>query len=166
VARVGAAATWTALIEQRGTFNFLHLATHVSGGSRVPLSARLELTPEPSRPDGRVSADEVARQRFSGLRLAVVPACSSASATRARIAGSLDFANAFLMAGADEVLGTLWNVSDRETSVAVLEFYDGLRAGLTARQALDKVWHTGLSNPTGAIGLSVSAALQLSSTHP
>jgi CHAT domain-containing protein len=165
-ARVGAEATWTSLLQQRGSFDLLHLATHISSGSRVPLSARLQMTPEATRPDGRVSADEVARERFPSLRLAVVASCSSATAAPARIAGSLDFANAFLSAGADEVLGTLWDIPDRETSAAISEFYESLNAGQNPKQALQRIWLKGLENHADVASLSVRAALQLSSTHP
>lgn len=166
VSRIGAAATWTSLVQQLGTFDLLHLATHISSGSRIPLSARLTLAPETTRPDGRVSADEVARLRFPGLRFAVVASCSSAAAAPARIAGSLDFANAFLSAGADEVLGTLWDVPDRETSAAVFELYDELKAGLNPGHALAKVWLGGLKNSADAASLGVRTSLQLASTHP
>lgn len=164
--RTDTAATWSSLLEQRGSFNLLHLATHVSSGSRVALSARLALAPEPGRPDGRISADDVARMRLPGLRLAVVASCSSAALAPTKIAGSLDFTRAFLSAGADEVLGTLWDVADRETATAVAEFYDGLKAGLNPRQALRKVWLTGVESHAQPAGLSVRAALQMSSTHP
>lgn len=166
IAKVGREATWGALVRHAGSFNLLHLATHLSSGSRVPLSARLELTPELARPDGRVSADEVARARFPGLRLAVVASCSSGAAAPARLAGSLDFAHAFLHAGAEEVLGTLWNVPDRETALVIREFYDHLEVGLEPEQALRRVWLTGLEEETDAAGVNVRAALQLFGTHP
>jgi hypothetical protein len=166
IAKVGAAATWTALRQQAGGFNLLHLATHISSGSRVPLSSRLELAPESLRPDGRVSADEVAQQHFRGLRLVVVASCSSAAAAPVRIAGSLDFARAFLKAGADEVLGTLWDVPDREVSAAIFDFYNGLRVGLSPSQALARVWAAGLGSQADAATFSVRSALQLSRMHP
>jgi CHAT domain-containing protein len=165
-ARTDAAATWMSLLERRGSFNVLHLATHVSSGSRVPLSARLELAPEPGRPDGRVSADDVARVKLAGLRLAVVASCSSAAAAPTKIAGSLDFTRAFLTAGATEVVGTLWDVADRETATAVSEFYDALKAGFSPRQALRKVWLTGLESHAEPADLSVRAGLQMSSKQP
>lgn len=163
--RIGAQATWTSLLQQRGSFNVLHLAVHASSGSRVPLSARLELAAEPTRPDGRVSADEISKNQFPGLRLAVVASCSSATATPTRVAGTLDFGHAFLRAGADDAIGTLWDVPDRETAMIISEFYNELRAGLGPSQALRHVWQKSLRGPSGSALLNVRAALQLSSSY-
>jgi len=162
--KVGAEATFTAMLQQRNSFNLLHLATHLSSGSRVPLSARLMLAPEPNRPDGRVSADEVSRARFTNLRLAVVASCSSAAGAPAKIAGGLDFVNAFLHAGTEQALGTLWDVPDREVSPALAEFYRFLKAGFPSDQALQRVWFTALRKNASDADRSVRAALQLSTT--
>ena len=163
-AKVGGEATFTAMLQQRNSFNLLHLATHLSSGSRVPLSARLMLAPEPNRPDGRVSADEVSRVRFTNLRLAVVASCSSAAGAPAKIAGGLDFVNAFLHAGTEQALGTLWDVPDREVSPALAEFYGFLKAGVPSDQALQRVWLTALRKNASDADRSVRAALQLSTT--
>ena len=162
---VGKAATWSSLVDRSGSFNLLHLGTHVSNGSRVPLSARLELAPEPARPDGRVAANEVARQPLAGLALTVVASCGSAASDRTTLSGSLDFANAFLTAGAGEVIGTLWEVPDKATSAAVAELYDGLRVGLPPEEALRAVWKRALADGGRDGRLSVRAALQLTSRH-
>jgi hypothetical protein len=161
----GSAATWTRFARGARRFDVLHFAGHVSTGSRTSLGARANFAPEPGRPDGRVAAEEVAELDLAGNRLAVVAACSSSTGKPARLAGTLDFARAFLLAGSERVVATLWDVSDRELAAALAEFYDGLHSGLDPEDALAQLWSRGLARGTEPRELSARVALQLTTAR-
>jgi CHAT domain-containing protein len=165
-ARIGHSATWSAVLSAAPqSFNLLHIASHITGGSLVPLAARLHLAPEPARPSGRVSADEVASRRIRGLDLVVLASCSSAAERPTRLAGSLDFSQAFRHAGAGAVVGTLWNVSDREIALALTRFYDHLRVGKSSGEALRQLWQDSLEERLTPAELASLTSLQITSAQ-
>jgi CHAT domain-containing protein len=106
----GDAAT-SAVLRAAARADVLHLATHAGFTDR---GAWIELA------DGRVDASTVLRW---GLRprLAVLASCTSAAQRVAGMWGSL--AAAFLAAGSEAVLATLWSVDDEIAHRFVLRFY-------------------------------------------
>ncbi len=166
LAATGERATWSRVASRAGDFNLLHIAAHMTSGSQVPLAARLHLAAEPGRPNGRLSADEVASMKFPRLRLVFLASCSSSFERPARLAGSLDFSRAFLLAGAEEVVGTLWDVSDQEIAIASSEFYRYLKKGETARGALRRIWIDATSTKTmRKVRLSTLTSLEIATSR-
>jgi CHAT domain-containing protein len=101
-----------------------------------PWGSQLVLGPATTR-EGRIwTAREVLAGSLSGLRLAVLASCRSGLGSRNDSEGSTSLARAFLAAGAEQVVGSLWNVEDREAASLLQDFYLALARGKSPPQAL------------------------------
>jgi CHAT domain-containing protein len=101
-------------------------------------SIELWMTGETVSPetDGIVTADEVASLDLCGTRLVVLPACDSGGGEIQAGEGVLGLRRGFLKAGARNLMLTLWPVDDESTAPMMGEFYDRMRHGGNAPQAL------------------------------
>lgn len=112
--RTGFAANRTALVDSELRFPILHLATHGLADDRRPEASGLMLS--------RISADGNAISGFVGLAdiqrinagtsLVVLTACETAIGSEQPGEGVASVSQAFLQAGADNVIATLWRVAD------------------------------------------------------
>ncbi len=129
---VGERATETALkqaLENRGV---THFATHGTLDDRRPKYSRLALAPDPGE-DGWLHAYEIESLRLGGR--ITLSACETLFPT-GRAEGLLGLTRAFLAAGADSVLATLWAVDDTATANLMVKYYQNLADGHNALEAL------------------------------
>jgi CHAT domain-containing protein len=161
----GAEATETAL-RQRERPEFLHLATHgfllpapmVNGQtyeelSNAPYETKLLVDPlaasavalaganvhrGPGSDDGLLSAAEVQRLDLGGTRLVVLSACETAEGLPGAGNAFFGLRHAFRSAGAQAVIGSLWNVNDVTTSWFMSALYERYFAGDPPAVALQK----------------------------
>jgi len=70
--------------------------------------------------------------------LAILSTCSSGRGRTYQGDGVMSLAHAFLNAGAQSTVHTLWPVDDRATSEILAAFYEGLEQGLPASSALQQ----------------------------
>ena len=121
----------------------VHLATHglledAEGTAEMP--GAIALAPA-NGDDGFLTARQIAALDLQA-RLVVMSACNTG---RGRLSadGILGLLRAFLTAGAECVVASLWAVADRSTQELMVEFYDGLLRGqpiaLALRQAMLKL---------------------------
>ncbi len=110
-AHTGGAATAGALAEASDA-QVLHLAAHTGIGPRGPWLALA---------DGEVSAAAVVDLRLAP-RLVVLASCASAARRGRGMWGSLGAA--FLAAGSEGVLASLWSIEDEPARRFLLRFYD------------------------------------------
>ena len=106
----------------------LHLATHaVVDEERPQLSAVVlsQVDAHGKPQDGLIRLHEVYELPLNA-RLVVLSACRTALGRQVESEGLIGLARAFLHAGADAVLATLWDVDDRATAAFMTRFYDGL----------------------------------------
>ena len=128
-ARTGEDATIERLRQASGA-GLLHLATHTGLGPRGPWLALA---------DGEVTASWVVEARLRP-RLAVIATCASAARRGRGMWGSLGAA--FLAAGSEAVLSSLWSVEDQTARSFVERFYreggttDAARALARTQRAL------------------------------
>jgi CHAT domain-containing protein len=134
--RVGAeAAQSPALLRELTQHRYLHFATHVE----LTPPPRIELT------NSRLTLDQVYTLTLDA-DLVTLSACRTAAGKDLNGEGLMSFTHAFLYAGANRVLATLWNVDDQATSAFMQAFYAALltrqrppaEALAEARQALRK----------------------------
>lgn len=90
-----------------------------------------------SSDDGILTGREIALMNLGGTRLVVLSACSTALGDIDYSEGIYGLQRAFRIAGAEAILVTLWEVSDRETTVFMTQFYERLAAGTPVRDAFD-----------------------------
>lgn len=130
---VGRAVTvdrWLALKPER--YRYLHFASHTSVSDREPGESRLLLA------DGMLDLPVIRRLTLSA-ELVTLSACETAVGRRVRGEGVVGLSHAFLSAGAQSALVTLWPVTDRSTSRFMTDVYKELHGGQPAAEALRSV---------------------------
>jgi CHAT domain-containing protein len=135
-ALTGNAATETAFREHAGQFQLLHLATHGYFNSLNPMLSGLELESD-ERNDGLLEVHEILELSLAS-ELVTLSACQTGmgSGFFADIPAGDEFVGmtrAFLQAGSQSVLATLWQVNDRSTVDLMTGFYSGLEEPGTQR---------------------------------
>ena len=136
---VGREATEARFTELAPGRAILHLATFGELNSRNPLFSYVRLSPDGAS-DGRLEVHEVFGLRLAA-ELVVLSACETGLATGLRqdVPPGDDWVGlvqAFLTAGAQNVVASLWSVEDRATAQLMEKFYAGLRAGRSKSAAL------------------------------
>jgi len=126
----GSGATKTLFKQVAGEYAFVHLATHGSLNRNAPWLSTLQLQPD-SESDGRLELHEVLDLKLNA-RLVTLSACETALGSgyfNDTPAGNefVGMARAFLGAGSQSVLASLWAVNDESTRALMVRFYRNLR---------------------------------------
>lgn len=115
---------------------YLHLACHGAGGLGAFLDGALFLADAVEGDDeGVLTAREIAGLR-TGARLVVMSACESACGVLGRGEGLQGMVRAWLLAGAESVIASLWEVDDDSTALLMENFYRNCLTGVSIREAL------------------------------
>ncbi len=127
---LGEDATETAFKQMAGDFSILHLATHGYFNKLNPLLSGLELEKDEEN-DGQLELYEILELKLKA-ELVTLSACQTAlgSGLFAEIPAGDDFVGltrAFIYAGSQSVLATLWRVDDRSTMTLMQNFYTRLK---------------------------------------
>ncbi len=131
----GREATREAVIERAVSADVLHFATHtvnypVHGGkTALLLSSPAEISDEHSLSSSLLAESDITAMDLSGVRLVVLSSCESA---RGRPRGSNTgpgLAGAFIGAGAETVVASLWSIEDRAALQIVSAFFSELLSG-------------------------------------
>lgn len=140
---VGEKATKTAILaEPLETFRVLHFATHARLDVRDPQLSAIVLST--TRAQAGTSQAALSLREIVGLQLhadtVVLSACEGSLGKQYRGQLSFGLSEAFLLAGAEHVLGSLWRVSDAATEHYMQQFYEqyfrGLSPGAAAQTAM------------------------------
>ena len=83
--------------------------------------------PDPGS-DGVLMANEVAELDLEGTLLVALSACDTASGEATSGDGVLGLRRGFRLAGAENIISTLWPIADQATVILMQEFYEGLAA--------------------------------------
>jgi CHAT domain-containing protein len=123
---IGKAATKTLFKQIASDYDYLHLATHSSLNRNAPSLSAIELEPD-GQDDGRLELYEIAGMKLHA-RLVTLSACETALGKgyfSETPAGDefVGMTRAFLNAGGENVLASLWAVNDESTRVLMLSFY-------------------------------------------
>ncbi|HEX2201671.1 MAG TPA: CHAT domain-containing protein, partial [Longimicrobium sp.] len=118
----GREATPSALRAALPGSRLFHFAGHAVFDDDRPGRSFLVLAPD-SGGASRLMADEVAGMDLRGVGVAVLSACETLPSREGRSGGFAGFAGAFLAAGADGVVGSLWPVDDRRTRPLMVAFH-------------------------------------------
>ena len=150
---VGAEATEEAFRAAAGRSEALHLATYGSLNRANPLFSWLDLAPGETG-DARLEVHEVYGLELNA-RLVVLSACETAlgTGTQASAPAGDDWGSltrAFLTAGADNVVASLWRVEDLATATLMEDFYRELDAGAPLVEALATAQRTLIDDPATA----------------
>jgi CHAT domain-containing protein len=106
-------------------FRFIHLAVHAFASDDPDRATLMMLSDPEGRDDGFLQASEIVQMRINA-DLVVLSACDTAVGPIHGEEGISTLSNAFLVAGAQTVVSTLWPVSDSPTQFLVKHFYQNM----------------------------------------
>jgi CHAT domain-containing protein/Tfp pilus assembly protein PilF len=119
-------------------YKIIHFATHGFIDEQVPLRSSLLLTlDEDPGEDGFFQAREIYSTDLSA-KLVVLSACQTGKGKLERGEGVMGLSRAFLYAGAESVVTSLWGINDKATSVFMKHFYESLSRGMSKEESLQK----------------------------
>ena len=122
--------------ECRIPFDIIHIAAHGVIDDESWWRSALLLTPEAGRAeDGFLTALEISELDLRA-RLVVLSGCGTGAGSLFNGDGIKGLSEAFMRAGAEHVLVSLWSVDDRATSVFMSRFYERLAAADPPAEAL------------------------------
>ncbi|HEY3215683.1 MAG TPA: CHAT domain-containing tetratricopeptide repeat protein, partial [Candidatus Eisenbacteria bacterium] len=138
---VGDQATESRFFAELSRTPIVHVAAHAFVDDRRPEFSGIVLAPTPG-PSGRATPDDGLVQGFEvmersvNLELATLSACETGRGTLQRGEGLLGLARAFRLAGARNLVVSLWKVDDAATCDFMGEFYARLSRGASPAAAL------------------------------
>jgi CHAT domain-containing protein len=133
--QIAAALGTTALVDDQVTeraildvlprVRYLHLATHGAMNLDAPSFQYVVVTPNGSD-DGLLHAHELLRQDLRGIRLVTLSACETALGRVDRADNPRGLPAALLLAGAETIVGTLWEIASDTAQAFFVELYRAL----------------------------------------
>ena len=142
----GQEATKAALLEQGKTCDILHIATHGYADPEVPEFPGLLLSGAGDNPYGVPTAEEVYLWDLRA-RLVTLSACQTGMGKTVEGEGLLGLTRAFIYAGAQDVVCSMWPASDESTQKLMERFYAALQKGVTVEEALTEAQRSLLADP-------------------
>lgn len=107
-----------------------------AGANRFWCNDKLQLSPYAD--DGILRSAEIATLNLADCSLVVLSACETGLGYSNSSEGVYGLQRAFKLAGAKQILMSLWAVDDRATDMLMTGFYQGLLRGEDADEALQK----------------------------
>jgi CHAT domain-containing protein/Tfp pilus assembly protein PilF len=132
----GNMATEGNYLQELSRSQIIHFSTHGILNDRAPEFSYLAFSEiQDSIENEQLFISEINHQPTSA-ELVVLSACQTASGRLQQGEGMASLAQAFLHAGAQSLVASLWNVDDQETPTLMSHFYNGLYEGLDKSEAL------------------------------
>lgn len=117
-------------------FSYIHFVAHGTASELDPLESAVVLSSAANDPQTfKLYARDIVRQPLRA-ELVTITACYGSGSRAYAGEGLLGLSWAFLRAGAHNVIGALWEVSDSSTPQLMDHLYRGLERGLTPDDAL------------------------------
>jgi CHAT domain-containing protein len=123
------------LSSQPERFSYMHFVTHGTASRARPLESAVILSKDKDADSFKLYARDIVKRRLSAY-LVVISACNGAGTRAYSGEGLVGLSWAFLRAGAHNVIGALWEVSDSSTPQLMDKLYDGLSHGQDPATAL------------------------------
>jgi CHAT domain-containing protein len=118
----------------------VHIAAHTLQRADAPLFTALQLAGEV------LTVEQGYELPLTGTELVTLSGCTTASGQESESA-LLAFQSAFLLAGAQRVLTTLWPIADDAATTWMTFFYRALADGLLVPQAIQQTQQQCLADP-------------------
>ncbi|WP_172381446.1 CHAT domain-containing protein [Streptomyces sp. MNP-20] len=140
---LGAGATRERVLRGLPGAEVFHAACHASFDAVDPLSSGLVLA------DGVLTARDILRQDWHGVRLAVLSACETGLGRTSRTDETLGLSWSLLYAGVRSLVMSLWRVPDATTAALMGDFHDLTAAGEAPGAALRTAMLAARDRPGG-----------------
>ena len=119
-------------------YSYIHFVAHGVASRMDPLDSAIILSPSSGAADSfKLYAREIVQHPINA-RLVTISACSGSGSRSYAGEGLVGLSWAFLRAGAHNVIGALWEVSDDSTPRLMDALYQGIEDGLSPSAALRK----------------------------
>jgi CHAT domain-containing protein len=119
-----------------GQFSFIHFVAHATASKLSPLDSAIVLSRSSGDQDSfKLYARDITPHLLQA-NLVTISSCYGAGAEAYSGEGLVGLSWAFLRAGAHNVIGALWDVSDASTADLMGRMYDELKRGQTPEAAL------------------------------
>ena len=119
-----------------GQFSFIHFVAHATASKLTPLDSAIVLSPASAEPDSfKLYARDITQHPLHA-DLVTISSCNGAGTQAYSGEGLVGLSWAFLRAGAHNVIGALWEVSDASTARLMDQLYAGLQQGQPPEAAL------------------------------
>jgi CHAT domain-containing protein/tetratricopeptide (TPR) repeat protein len=128
------AATETLIKDRAYDFSHIHVASHGEFSADAPLESRLKLSSD-DKNDGMLSVSEIYGLRLNA-NLVMLSACETGLGSISSGDDVVGLTRGFLYAGAQNVVGSLWEVDDDATAELSRLMYGGMKKGLPVGKAL------------------------------
>jgi hypothetical protein len=133
---LGAEAGERDVKQRMPAYRYLHFSTHGRAEQVIPMRSCLELAPDPEgRDDGLLHAFEVVNLPLACEQV-VLSGCETGLGKVYGGEGIFGLTRAFLHAGTERAIVSLWSVDDESTARLMEPFYSALAEGLDAAAAL------------------------------
>ncbi len=113
-------------------YKYIHIATHGIVNTFEPKLSGLLMYPESDENDGVLFSGEIYNLELDA-DLAVLSACETGLGKISKSEGIIGLSRALLFAGADNIIVSLWKVSDESTTNLMVDFYSNLLENETDR---------------------------------
>jgi CHAT domain-containing protein len=135
---LGKKATEGKLKALSNQFDIIHIASHGFVNNNYPLYSKLVFNPDmDSINDGLLNTYEIYGMQISAP-LVVLSACNTGYGKLYKGEGTVSLARGFYVAGAQNILMTLWSITDKTSNKLVQHFYTNLAEGETVPLSLQK----------------------------
>lgn len=126
----------TVKTEDLSRYRYVHFAAHGMIDEQVPARSGIVLSaPGDSKEDSILQMSEVMRLKLNA-ELVTLSACRTGLGKLLKGEGMIGLTRAFMYAGADSVLVSLWSVNDLATAELMKSFYQHLKQGVKKDEAL------------------------------
>ena len=116
-------------------YSYLHFVTHGTASRARPLESAVILSKEKDEDSYKLYARDIVKRRLSAY-LVTISACNTSGTRTFSGEGLIGLSWAFQRAGAHNVIGALWEVSDTATPELMNRLYDDLSHGKDPATAL------------------------------
>lgn len=162
---VGDSATSRSATAALASKRLVHFVTHMTAGGETGELAMLLLSAAAgdAEPSG-LTAEHLRTMDLAGLELVVLAGCSSAIGATPGLGESSSLAATLLYAGAERVIGTLWDIDDQDAASVASRLYAELSLEPISDGEIDTAFRNALTASLEA-GASDAAAFQLIRRH-
>lgn len=123
-------------LKEASRYRLLHLATHASVGEDSADNWIQFYPNDTNRFNSRLYINEIHQVNLNQTGLVVLSACETAGGALSSGEGLMSLSRAFLYAGSDGVVSTLWKTEDLVTGLMIKRFYEYLEAQHPPEKAL------------------------------